>query len=101
MSLAIKGLTGWYIPMDLDRAPASGKEDGLAVCGPVADSISHCWFTPGWPGSRSGPEVWARRWAQFAPCLNYMQGVKDLGVDKEAGDLVGADFAGVSSERKL
>jgi hypothetical protein len=56
-----------------------------AVCGPVTDSILHFCSTPSWPGSRSGPDSWARRWAQFAPQVNSMQGVKDFRVDNRVG----------------
>ena len=56
---------------------------------------------PGLTGSRSGPEVWARRWAQFAPFVNYMEGVKVSGLEIAPEIKAGVDSVEVGYERKL
>jgi hypothetical protein len=57
--------------------------------------------SPGLTGSRSGPEDWARRWAQFAPFVNCMEGVKGFAVDIGVVIIAGVDSDGVNGVRKL
>jgi hypothetical protein len=64
---------------DAARGGSGEKRGGSAECGRYRLDLH--WISPGLAGSRSGPEDWARRWAQLAPFVNYTKGVKGLTVD--------------------